>query len=154
VSWSVLVFYLASRSHRNLNWNWIQINLQIIKRFENKKKEFLITNWSWAETQLGAEPGHASRFLPFPLSMFHVAQPSEPRPNTLTAAGRSSHRVLIRYTKPLARIRPNKRTSDLLGLQPDPNPSSYPLSRSFKTAFIPFLISPYSLWFEADFEID
>jgi hypothetical protein len=42
----------------------------------------------------------------------------------------------------------------MLGLKPDPNPSSDPISRLFKTAFIPFPISPYPLQFEADFEID
>jgi hypothetical protein len=149
VLWSVLVFYLVSRSRQNSNWNWIQISLQIIKRFT--KKEFLIPKWSWAETQLGAEPGSTSRFLPLPLSLFRVAQP---RPSTPAAAGRSGHRVRTRSTNPLARIRPNKRTSDPLGLKPDPNPSSYPLSHSFKTVFIPFSISPYPLWFVADFEID
>jgi hypothetical protein len=41
----------------------------------------------WAETQLGAEPGLASRFLPFPLSVFHAAQLSQPRPSMPAAAG-------------------------------------------------------------------
>jgi hypothetical protein len=36
--------------------------------------EFLIPKWSWAETQLGAEPSPASRFLSFPLSLFRAAQ--------------------------------------------------------------------------------
>jgi hypothetical protein len=36
--------------------------------------EFLIPKWSWAETQLGAEPSPASRFLSFPLSLFRTAQ--------------------------------------------------------------------------------
>jgi hypothetical protein len=38
---------------------------------------------------------------------------------------------------PLSLIRPYKRLTD-------PNPLSYPLSRSFQTAFIPFLISSES----------
>jgi hypothetical protein len=59
-------------------------------------------------------------------------------------AGRSGDRVRTRTTNPLARIRPNKRSSDPLALKSDPNPSSYPLSRSFETAFIPFPISSKS----------
>jgi hypothetical protein len=39
--------------------------LQIIKRFE-KEKEFLTPIWQWAETQLEAEPGPASRSLSSP----------------------------------------------------------------------------------------
>jgi hypothetical protein len=39
--------------------------LQIIKRFE-KEKEFLIPIWQWAETQLEAELGPASRSLSSP----------------------------------------------------------------------------------------
>jgi hypothetical protein len=39
--------------------------LQIIKRFE-KEKEFLSPIWQWAETQLEAKPGPASRSLSAP----------------------------------------------------------------------------------------
>jgi hypothetical protein len=151
VFWSVHLFYLVSRSYWNSNWNWIQISLQIIQRFGNKKKEFLVPKWPWVETQLGAEPGLASRFHPFPLSLFRAAQP---RPSMPAAMGRSGHQERTRSTNPLARIQPTERTSDPLGLKPDPNPSSYPLSHLFKIVFIPFSISPYPLWFEADFEID
>jgi hypothetical protein len=46
---------------------------------------------------------------------------------------------------PLSRVRPDSIGSDPLGLKPDPNPSSYPLSHSFETAFIPFPVSSESL---------
>jgi hypothetical protein len=60
----------VSRSHQNSNLNRIQISLQIIKRFE-KEKDFLIPIWQWAETQLDAEPGPASRsFSPSHFSIF------------------------------------------------------------------------------------
>jgi hypothetical protein len=53
--------------------------LQIIKRFE-KEKEFLTPIWQWAETQLEAEPGPASRSLSSPFlhsRMAHdAAQPT------------------------------------------------------------------------------
>jgi hypothetical protein len=39
--------------------NWIQISVQIIKRFE-KEKDFLTPIWQWGETQQEAEPSPAS----------------------------------------------------------------------------------------------
>jgi hypothetical protein len=44
-------------------------------------------------------------------------------------------------SNPLSRVQPDSAGADPLGLKPDPNPSSYPLSRSFEITFIPFLIS-------------
>jgi hypothetical protein len=139
--------------------NWIQISLQIIKRFE-KEKDFLIPIWQWAETQLEAEPGPTNFSFFAPISLFSrgaadsALEPPQSRPNAPAAVGRSGHWVWTRSTNPLARIWRNKRTFDLFGLKPDPNPSSYPLSHSFKIKFIPFPISPYPLRFIADFKID
>jgi hypothetical protein len=108
----------------------------IYKTDLKKKKNFLFEIGSWAEIQ---PVGPAWPALP----TLRVAHLSQPRPSTPTAAGRSGHRVQTHSTNPLARIRPNKHSSDPLGLKPNPNPSSFPLSRPFKTAFIPFSISPY-----------
>jgi hypothetical protein len=54
--WSVLVFYLVNRSHRNSKLNWIQISLQIIKRLEKE-------NWfSNSYSAMGRNPvGHQAR---------------------------------------------------------------------------------------------
>jgi hypothetical protein len=56
---------------------WIQISLQIIKRFE-KEKDSLIPIWQWAKTQLEAEPGPASRFFSPPIFPFlHGPTPAQ-----------------------------------------------------------------------------
>jgi hypothetical protein len=53
---------------------WIEFKLvwQIIKRFE-KEKEFLTAIWQWAETQLEAELGPASRSLSSPFLQSRTA---------------------------------------------------------------------------------
>jgi hypothetical protein len=55
VLWSVLIFYCASRSHQNSNWNWIQISLKIIKRFK-KEKDLVIPISQWAKIQPASRP--------------------------------------------------------------------------------------------------
>jgi hypothetical protein len=69
VLWSVLVFYFVNRSCQNLNLNWTQISLQIMKRFE-KEKDFLTPIRQWAKTRLVAEPGPTSPSFPLPLSLY------------------------------------------------------------------------------------
>jgi hypothetical protein len=56
--------------------NWIQISLQIIKRFE-KEKDFLIPIWQSAQTQLEVEPGLAS-FSFFPPIFLFSCSPAKP----------------------------------------------------------------------------
>jgi hypothetical protein len=76
--------------------------------------------------------------FPFHFSIFTRPSRASPADSTLelaqlkpsapVATGRSGHRVWTRSTNLLAKIWPNKRTSDTLGLKPDPNLSSYLLS--------------------------
>jgi hypothetical protein len=73
VLWSVLIFYCASRSHRNSNLNWIQISLQIIIRIE-KENDFS-NSYSVMGRNL-AHPGASPAHPPFTFS--HVCPSSRP----------------------------------------------------------------------------
>jgi hypothetical protein len=134
-----LYFIFVSRSPQNLNLNWIQISLQIIKRFENENK-FLISIWQWAETQLEAEPGPASRSFCLPLSPLLHGPRSGPACPTASSACPS---------QPTERAPPLN--AHLTRYQPDPPPhplltrhaDSDPISSSSRRRFTPF-------WFESD----
>jgi hypothetical protein len=71
----------------DLNFNWFVFYKTELK----KKKNFLFEIGSWAEIQL---VGPAWPALP----TLRMAQPSQPRPSTLAAVGRSDHRVQTRST--------------------------------------------------------
>jgi hypothetical protein len=70
VWWSVLVFYSVNRSRQNSNLNWIQISLQITKRFE-KEKDF-----SNPYSVMGQNPAHPRASLAHPPFTLSCATPS------------------------------------------------------------------------------
>jgi hypothetical protein len=137
-----LYFIFVSRSHRNLNLNWIQISLQIIKRFE-KEKEFLIPIWQWVETQLEVEPGPTSRSFSLPLSPL----PHSPRSGPAYPAASST-----RPSRPTGRAPPLN--AHPTRYQPDPLPhplptwhaDSDPISSSSWRGFTPFQFKSDSSW--------
>jgi hypothetical protein len=76
VWWSVLVFYFMNRSLWNLNLNWIQISLQIIKWFK-KEKDF--SNPYSVMGRNPAHPGASPAYPPFTLSYaWPISRPTGP----------------------------------------------------------------------------
>jgi hypothetical protein len=137
-----LVFYFVIRSHRNPILVWIQIDLKFIKDLEKKRRFSIFPSlMGQNSTSLPAWPSQPALQVDQQLAAQPISRPSRGP----AAVVRSGHRVRTRSTNPLARIWLNKRASDPLGFKPDPNPSSYPLSYSFKLSLSPsqFLLIRY-----------
>jgi hypothetical protein len=104
VLWSVLIFCCASRSHRNSNLNWIQISLQIIKRYE-KENDFpnsylvmgrnLAGNRVWPGQPLLSPPPFLFFTRPSPASLWSQPSrfcPDSPGHGSVAAQGNLSAR--------------------------------------------------------------
>jgi hypothetical protein len=98
--WSVLIFYCVGRSRWNSNLNWIQISLEIIKRFEKEKNfhnSYLVMGWNPAGNQV-----RPSQPLLSPPPFLFFTRPSRVSPAWLhfrvgppsSSSGRPSHHHL------------------------------------------------------------
>jgi hypothetical protein len=138
----LLYFIFASRSRRNLNLNWIQISLQIIKIFW-KRKGISNSYLEWAKAQLDVEPSPASRSFSLPLSPL----PHGPRSGPACPAASSARPSRPTGRAPPLNAHPTRYQPDL---PPHPLPTrhaiSAPISSLSRRGFTPFRFESDSLW--------